>query len=90
MKTIWTILKKEIGKQRNKVHFPSIFTINNKQVSEKSEITDSFNNYFSNISIVTNQNIPKAKRTYTSYLNKSTGISVMANSTGMNYLYLSP
>jgi len=40
MKNIWTILKKAIGKQRNKLNFPSTFTINNKQVSEKSEITD--------------------------------------------------
>ena len=49
--------------------------MHNTHIFEKSEITDSFNNYFSNISIVTNQNIPKAKQTYTSYLNKSTGIS---------------
>jgi len=74
MKNIWTILKKSIGKQRNKVNFPSTFTINNKQVSEKSEINDSFNNYFSNIGILTSQNIPKAKQTYMSYLNKSTCI----------------
>ncbi|KAK2148349.1 hypothetical protein LSH36_501g02010 [Paralvinella palmiformis] len=90
MKNIWTILKKAIGKQRNKLNISSTFPINNKQVSEKSEITDSFNNYFSNIGIVTSQNVPKAKQTNMSYLNKSTGISVMANSTGMNYLYLSP
>jgi len=75
MKNIWTILKKVIGKQRNVVNFPSTFPINNKQVSEKSEITDLFNNYFCNIGIVTSQNIPKAKQTYTSYLNKSTGMT---------------
>jgi len=41
MKNIWTILKKPIGKQHNKLNIPSTFTINNKQVFEKSEITDS-------------------------------------------------
>jgi len=76
MKNIWAILKKAIGKQRNKVNFPSRFTINNKQVSEKNEITDSFNNCFSNIGIITSQNIPKAKQTYTSYLNKYSGIFI--------------
>jgi hypothetical protein len=63
MNNIWAILKKAISKQCNKIHFSSTFTINNKQVSEKSKITDSFNNYFSNIGIVTSQNIPKAKQT---------------------------
>jgi len=53
LKTIWAILKKAIGKQRNTVNFPSTFTINNKHLSEESEITDSLNNYFSNIGIVT-------------------------------------
>jgi hypothetical protein len=75
MKHLWTILKQAIGKQRNKSNFPSTFTINNKQVSVKSEITESFNNYFSNISIATSQNIPKSKQSYTNYLNRSTGIS---------------
>jgi hypothetical protein len=71
---LWTILKQAIGKQRNKSNFPSTFTINNKQVSVKSEITESFNNYFSNIGIATSQNIPKSKQSYTNYLNRSIGI----------------
>jgi hypothetical protein len=75
MKNLWTILKQAIGKQRNKSNFPSTFTINNKQVSVKSEITESFNNYFSNIGIATSQNIPKSKQSYTNYLNRSIGIS---------------
>ena len=61
MKHSRTILKQAICKQRNKLNISSTFPINNKQVSEKSEITNSFYNYFSNIGIVTSQNIPEAK-----------------------------
>ena len=63
-KNLWTILNQAICKQCNKVNFTSTSTINNKQVSTKSEIAELFNNHFSNIGITTSKNIPKSKQYY--------------------------
>jgi len=71
MKKTWQILRKAIGKENNKVEFPLTFNINNKQVSNKMEIAESFNNYFANIGKITSLNVPKSNIKYTKYLNKS-------------------
>ena len=46
MKRMWTVLKEAIGKQNDKTSIPLTFNIDNKLVSNKHEIVNSFNNYF--------------------------------------------
>ena len=45
--------------------------INNKPISDKSEITSSFNEYFSRIGLETSRNVPKTSKTFTDYLPNS-------------------
>ena len=68
MKKMWQILNKAIGKHNNKSTFPSTFTINNKEVSDKTKIAEEFNKYFSEIGLKTGQNVPASPHTYTHYL----------------------
>jgi hypothetical protein len=64
MKKMWQILNKTIGKHNEKSTFPSTFTINNKEVSDKTKIAEEFNKYFSEIGLKTGQNVPASPHTY--------------------------
>ncbi len=68
MKKMWQILNKSIGKQNDKSTFPSSFTINNVQTSDKHKITEGFNKYLSEIGFKTSQNVPISPQNYTHYL----------------------
>ena len=46
IKKNWSIINYAIGKYKDKSSFPHEFLINNKPISDKSEITSSFNEYF--------------------------------------------
>ena len=45
----WSILKETIGKHNNKTSFPQTFVINEIEVSDKNQIAEGFNNYFSKL-----------------------------------------
>ena len=68
VKNTWKILKDAIGKHNDKSGFPQEFTINNAQVSDKSQIAESFNKYFSKIGLETSNNVPATNNNYTDYL----------------------
>jgi hypothetical protein len=68
MKKTWKILKDAIGKHNNKSGFPQEFTINNAQVSDKLQIAESFNKYFSIIGLETSNNVQATNNNYTDYL----------------------
>ena len=55
MKQTWSTLKEAIGKQNNKLNFPQSFNIDNKNVSNRSEIAEQFNKYFSKIGASTSK-----------------------------------
>ena len=64
----WSILKEAIGKHNNKTSFPQTFVINEIEVSDKNQIAEGFNNYFSKIGIQTNRNVPQSNRHFSEYM----------------------
>ena len=61
MKNTWSVLKLAIGKQNYKSNWLQTFKIDNKYISGETEITNSFNKYFS-------ENIPKTYKKVNDYL----------------------
>ncbi len=64
----WNILKQALGKQTKLSNFPKVFTINNNLISDKQEIADSFNDYFSTIGIITGEKVKHANKHFIDYL----------------------
>ena len=64
----WSILKEAIGKHNNKTSFRQTFVINEIEVSDKNQIAEGFNNYFSKIGIQTNRNVPQSNRHFSEYM----------------------
>ena len=67
-KQIWKVLKKAIGKENNKASLPNSFNVENKSVSDKTEIASAFNTFFANIGYNVSHNVPRAKKDFASYL----------------------
>ncbi len=67
-KKCWTILKQAIGKLNDKSSLPHTFHVNNIQVTDKREIAEGFNNFFSSIGSHTSHNVPASKKCFTSYM----------------------
>ena len=80
IKSTWKTINQAIGKPYSKTSIPQYFTINNNNISDRSEITKEFNNYFSNIGRQTAQNVPISNKHYTSYLTRPS----------LNTMYLEP
>ena len=68
IKNTWKILNSVLGKENNKSSFPQTFQVNNEKMSDRTKIAEAFNNYFSNIGKITNQNVPQTNKHYTEYL----------------------
>ena len=64
----WSILKSAFGKTNDKSSFPLSFTINNSKISDKSEIVEGFNNFFSNIGLIISYNVLPSKYPFSSYM----------------------
>ena len=79
IKSTWKTINQAIGKPYSKTSIPQYFTINNNNISDRSEIAKEFNNYFSNIGRQTTQNVPISNKHYTSYLTRP-----------LNTMYLEP
>ena len=67
-KKMWSILKEAIGKQNNKTSVTTSFFINGINVTDKSQIANSFNDYFSQIGENTSQNVPISKYNFKHYM----------------------
>ena len=72
IKKTWTILKEAIGKRNKTSSLPQHFIINNKAVSNRTKIADSFNTFFSSIGKITSQKVPPSSKHFSSYLNNPT------------------
>ena len=57
-----------IGKLNDKSGFPNEFIVNNNTISDKLEISESFNKYFSSVGLKTSQNVPVTNMKFTDYL----------------------
>ena len=80
IKSTWKTIYQAIGKTNSKSSIPQYFTINNNNISDRSEIAKEFNNYFSNIGRQTSLNVPISNKHYTSYLTRPS----------LNSMYLEP
>ena len=69
-KKCWSILKPAIGKINDKSSYPQTFMINNSKISDKGEISEGFNNFFSSIGLQTSHNVPSSKKCFSSYMPK--------------------
>ena len=68
IKKSWSILKLAIGKRNDKSSLPHEFQLNNRPVSDKSKIANSFNQYFSNIGPETCNNVPPSRNKFSDYM----------------------
>ncbi len=69
-KKCWAILKQALGKMSDKSSYPQAFSINNTSISDRSQIAEGFNNFFSNIGLHTSHNVPISNKCFTSYMPK--------------------
>ncbi len=59
---------KVIGKMNDKSSYPQTFYINNTPLTDKVQIAEGFNNYFSNIGLLTSRNVPISNKCFTSFM----------------------
>ena len=78
-KKCWSLLRKAIGKSNDKSAFPQTFKINNQDISDKQDISEGFNNFFSKIGFQTSQNVPHTNKDYQSYMPNSQQHSIFLN-----------
>jgi len=64
IKQTWSVLKRAIGNNNDTSSITQSFNINNVNITDKTEIAEAFNNYFSKIGEATSQSVPKSKRFY--------------------------
>ena len=85
-KQMWSVLKKAIGKQNDKRNISQSFKINNQDVTNKTEIAEAFNSYFSQIGSSTGHNVPKSNHTYSEYLSTPTANSMFLEEVEPSYV----
>ena len=65
---MWKVLNKAIGSDNNSRQLPDTFNIDNKAVSNKSEIACAFNQFFADIGLSISSNVPSPVRNFDTYL----------------------
>ena len=65
---IWGEINTLISKKKNKKQSPKYFLINNEEITESKEISESFNNYFATIGTIENNNISTTSNNYRQFM----------------------
>ena len=68
MKKTWNLLRSAIDKQKIKAILPEIFVINNREISNKKEIANKFNEFFARVGDEIRSNVPESEQNFTNYL----------------------
>ena len=68
IKKLWSFINKTTGKTNDNIKYPTNLIINDKKVTNRETISNSFNQLFTNVGKETNQRIPKVRKNYSSYL----------------------
>ncbi len=68
MKETWSILRTAMNKTKNKSEMPEYFCINNENVSDKRQIVNNFNKFFSTIGLDISNNVPTTQTSFTNFL----------------------
>ena len=69
IKEQWNTLRKVMGKENNKSDFPSAFKHNNNWLTDKQQISDNINQYYTSIGLDTNRSLGNSKKNAAYYLN---------------------
>ena len=64
MKKTWATINETLNKNKNKNDFPPEYIINNKSITDSTEIANHFNNYFANIGLNLASNIDLVTNSY--------------------------
>ena len=70
MKKTWAILKEATNTQQTKSPLPDHYVIENKKVTDKKKIVDTFNKFFANIGYNISKNVPQPTTSFHNYLNQ--------------------
>ena len=81
-KETWKLLRSVIGKTSNKSAFPDVIQHNNVTIENSEEITNIFNDYFTNIGKNTEKSIQQSQISFDDYLNYSSDCSIFFTPTG--------
>ena len=68
IKRSWLLIKQALGKQNDKSDLPHSLLIDDKYISNKVEISNAFNKYFSSVGRTIANEIPITNKEYTEYL----------------------
>ena len=68
IKQTWSILNKAIGKQQNKNNFPPEFVIDGQSITDRGNIANAFNEYFSNIGTLTGENVKNVTKGFNEFM----------------------
>ncbi len=79
MKKTWSILKKATNTQGKLHSLPDYFISNNTKLTNKKEIVDTFNTFFTNIGKTISNEVPITDKPYTQYLNQPHHNSIFFN-----------
>ena len=71
IKEQWNVLRKVMGKQNNKSDLPSAFKHNNYWITDKQQISNSINQYYSSVGQDTNRSVGNSKKEPDFYLRKN-------------------
>jgi len=64
----WRLLKSAMNTCNYRATLPESFSHNNQTITDKLDIAENFNLFFSHIGIETSSSVPKSKKHYTNYL----------------------
>ena len=67
----WDVLRKVMGKTNNKNELPKAFKVDNTWVTDKQNIADSFNHYYSRVGPDTNESVGQSEKTAEYYQEKN-------------------
>ena len=70
MKKTWAILKEATNTQQTKSPLPDHYVIENKKVTDKKKIVDTFNKFFANIGYNSSEHVPQPTTSFRNYLNQ--------------------
>ena len=84
LKESWKLMKRILNKSENTSPFPNKIIINDKEVTDKKHIVDSFNNYFVNVGPSLSKKLPVLSSNPTSYVKSYVTDSMFAKPTNLH------
>ena len=71
MKATWTTLKQAMGQSKQNLQYPTSIVVSGKNITNRKQIANEFNNYFANICDNIHNQIPDSNAQFTEYLSEN-------------------